>query len=59
MCVRQSSLRGFTTGVVVRPLVVPQQRMWLVAETMAAGAGQALDAPQSVDRERNVPTPPA
>ncbi len=55
VCVRQSSLRGFQTGVVVSSLAVPEQRMWLVAETMAVGAAKALDAPPAVDRERNVP----
>lgn len=55
VCVRQSSLRGFATGVTVTPLVVPNQRMWLVAETMAVGATQALVAPASVISDRNVP----
>jgi hypothetical protein len=55
VCVRQSSLRGFTTGVAVTPLVVPAQRMWLVAETMAVGATHALVAPASVVSDRNVP----
>ena len=55
MCVRQSSLRGFTTGVLVKPLTIPEQRMWLVAETMAVGADDALVAHLAVGRERNVP----
>jgi hypothetical protein len=55
ICVRQSSLRGFATGVVVKPLVVPDQRMWIVAETMAVGATKALAAPASVISANNVP----
>jgi hypothetical protein len=42
----------------VVPLVtIPKVRMWLVAETMAVGAatGKTLDAPATVDRERNLP----
>jgi hypothetical protein len=56
LTVRQSSLKDFTTGVRVQPLApVPAaaHRMWLVAETMAAGSVVALVAPASVDRERN------
>jgi hypothetical protein len=34
---------------------VPTPRVWLVAETVAQGAAAALDAPATVDRERNVP----
>ena len=57
MVVRQSSLRGFTVGVRVTPLnqPAPKNRVWLVAETMAAGASPAVVAPDSVDRERNAP----
>ena len=56
LAVRNSSLKGVTVGVRVTPLQpIPKQRMWLVSETMADGAGVALAAPGSVDRERNVP----
>ena len=56
MTVRQSSLQGFAVGVRVVPVGgVPNLRMWLVAETFADGASTALDAPLSVDRQRNVP----
>ena len=56
LAVRQTSLQGFSTGVRVVPLPpVPQARMWLVAETLAEGAGAALVAPAGVERERNVP----
>jgi hypothetical protein len=52
--VGSSSLDGFAVGVRVTPLgTPPKARMWLVAETMADGAGSALIAPQAVDRERN------
>jgi Family of unknown function (DUF6519) len=54
--VRQTSLRNFTVGVRVVPLgTAPVQRVWLVAETMAVGSTSALDAPATIDRERNVP----
>ncbi len=54
--VRESSLEGFEVGVRVVPLgVAPTPRLWLVAETVATGATAALDAPLSVERERNVP----
>jgi hypothetical protein len=56
LCVRQSSLLGFSVGVRVVPLgTPPPQRLWLVAETMAAGSSAALAAPATVDRERNFP----
>jgi hypothetical protein len=55
MTVRQSSLEGFAVGVRVVPLApFPKPCMWVVAETFAAGAATALDAPAIVDRERNV-----
>ena len=56
VCIRQSSLGGFSIGVRVLPLgTVPVQRMWLVSETAAIGASAALSAPTTVDRQRNVP----
>jgi hypothetical protein len=56
LAIRQTSLRGFAAGVSVVPLPpVPEARMWLVAETLAEGARAALFAPETVDRERNVP----
>jgi hypothetical protein len=56
LCVRQSSLRDFTVGVRVVPVGTPSpKRLWLVAETMAAGSSTALLAPPDVDRERNFP----
>ncbi|HEV2890587.1 MAG TPA: hypothetical protein VGX28_09445 [Frankiaceae bacterium] len=54
--VRQSSLEGFSTGVRVCPVApVPDadHRMWLVDETMAAGAGQSIDAPAGLAGTRN------
>jgi len=59
--VRQTSLDGFRVGVSVRPLEpIPGQRVWLVAETMAAGGTLAVDAPDLVDTdEHNVPMPAA
>ena len=58
--VRQTSLTGFRVGVGVHPLTpVPASRVWLVAETMAAGGVLAVDAPDSVDTaEHNAPMPP-
>ncbi|MDQ1713136.1 MAG: hypothetical protein QOE45_2586 [Frankiaceae bacterium] len=56
LVVRQSSLRGFYTGVRVTPLAPSpgkERRMWLVAETMADGAQVAADAPDC-EQERNV-----
>jgi hypothetical protein len=54
MVVRQSDLRGFDIGVRVVPLEsIPAPRIWLVAETMTTKA--ALEAPPTVERERNVP----
>ncbi len=54
LTVRQSSLRGFRVGVRVVPVgTPPSPRMWLVAETMAAGATTAVDAPAEVQQERN------
>jgi hypothetical protein len=58
LVIRQSSLNGFSVGVRIVPLdPVPasKQRLWLVAETMATGASMALDAPSSIERERNYP----
>jgi hypothetical protein len=56
VCVRQSYLDGFTVGVRVAPVgAAPDKRMWLVAETLCDHSTKALDAPISVDRERNVP----
>ncbi|MGH3974349.1 MAG: hypothetical protein ACRDS9_13630 [Pseudonocardiaceae bacterium] len=50
----QSSLSNF--DVRVDPLgMEPRQRMGLVAETVAAGATRAVDAPDSVVQEKNVP----
>jgi hypothetical protein len=40
---------------VVQLGTAPAKRVWLVAETMAVGATSALDAPATVDRERNLP----
>jgi photosystem II stability/assembly factor-like uncharacterized protein len=59
LTVRQTSLRDFTTGVAVQPTADPDPqnppaRMWLVAETMAAGGQVAVVAPSTVDEERNV-----
>jgi hypothetical protein len=55
MVVRQSSLEGYTVGVRVQPSLVGTDRgqMWYVAETMAAGAASALEAPPMVARDRN------
>lgn len=56
LVVRQSSLRGFATGVRVTPVAPSpgkERRMWLVAETMAEGAQVAVDAPDC-EQERNV-----
>jgi hypothetical protein len=56
VCVRQSYLDGFTVGVRVAPVgAAPAARMWLVAETLCDHSTKALDAPITVDRERNVP----
>ena len=57
MLVRQSSLTGFEVGVRIVPTnaTVPGLRVWLVAETAAAGAGSGVQAPQTVAQERNVP----
>jgi hypothetical protein len=45
-----------SVGVRVVPLgTSPVQRVWLLAETMAVGSTRAVDAPATVDRERNVP----
>jgi hypothetical protein len=56
VCVRQSYLDGFTVGVRVAPVgAPPDKRMWVVAETLCDHSTKALDAPISVDRERNVP----
>ena len=56
LTVRQSSLSGFRVGVRVVPLGTPASpRMWFVAETMAAGATTAVDAPAAVQQERNSP----
>ncbi len=52
LTVRQTSLRGFQVGVRVKPLPEKKGQMWLVAELMADGASQALDAPGVVDRQR-------
>jgi hypothetical protein len=57
--VRQTSLDGFRVGVGFHPLdPVPDPRVWLVAETMAAGGVLAVDAPDTVDTdEHNAPMP--
>jgi hypothetical protein len=57
MVVRQASLSGFAAGVRIVPTnsAVPEQRVWLVAETVATGATAGVDAPDSVDRVRNAP----
>jgi hypothetical protein len=58
LVIRQSSLNGFTIGVRIVPLdpvPVSKQRVWLVAETMATGASKTLDAPSSIESERNYP----
>ena len=61
--VRQTSLSGFPVGVSVRPLdPIPNPRVWLVAETMAAGGVLAVDAPAEVDSDEHnapMPAPPA
>jgi len=61
--VRQTSLTGFPVGVSVRPLdPIPDPRVWLVAETMAAGGVLAVDAPAQVDSDEHnapMPAPPA
>ncbi len=59
LVVRQTSLSGFRVGVSVRPLdPIPNPRVWLVAETMAAGGVLAVDAPSQVDSdEHNAPMP--
>ncbi len=59
LVVRQTSLQGFGVGVRVRaldPKPAPTQRLWLVAETMAATAGvvTSVDAPDAVGAN-NIP----
>jgi len=56
LLVRGSSLSEFRVGVrVVAIGAAPKPRMWLVAETMAAGAVIGVDAPGEVQQERNSP----
>lgn len=62
MVVRQSSLRGYSTGVTVRPMPDPgrqevRNQLWLVAETMALGTATPVDAPASVEQDRNYGLP--
>jgi hypothetical protein len=62
LCVRHTSLRGFTTGVrvVVRGFFESPPQMWLVAETKALGATKVLDSTHpfvnstTIDPFRNV-----
>lgn len=58
LVVRQSSMRGYGVGVRVDATPAPglgRARMWLVAETSAAGGGVAARVPAGVDVERNIP----
>jgi hypothetical protein len=56
LAIRQTSARGFTTGVRVQPSEpVPSPRMWLVSETMALGAELGAEVPYVVQAERNYP----
>jgi hypothetical protein len=55
LVVRQAILDGFSVGVRVVPLTDPKPVMWFVAEVIASGAGQALNAPAKVARERVAP----
>ncbi len=57
MVVRQSSLTSFAVGVKIVPTnaPVPEQRVWLVAETVATGATTGVEAPDVVERIRNAP----
>lgn len=57
LSVSQTSLTGFgPVGVRVVPLGrPPADRMWLVSETMAAGASRGCEAPAAVEQERNYP----
>jgi hypothetical protein len=56
LLVRGSSLSEFRVGVrVVAIGAAPKPRMWVVAETMAAGAAVGVDAPSEVQQERNSP----
>jgi hypothetical protein len=55
LVIRQTSLLGFgPIGIRIDPSQQQNTgRLWLVAETMAAGASTAVHAPGGVDRERN------
>jgi hypothetical protein len=58
LLVRQTSARGFNVGVRVTPLEPipsPKSRMWLVAETVAAGGGNGAVLAPGIDAERNLP----
>jgi uncharacterized protein (DUF2141 family) len=55
LVIRDSSLSGFTVGVRVVPMSTPGEVTWLVCDTMAEGAGQAVEAPATVAQERNHP----
>jgi hypothetical protein len=58
LLVRGSSLRGFNVGVRVVPLAAPSIATWVVSDTLADGAAQGVDAPQTVEQQRNRPAPP-
>lgn len=61
MVVQRSSLRGYSTGVIVRatpdpgPMEEFRNRLWLVSETMAIDTSIAVDTFDSVETERNYP----
>jgi hypothetical protein len=55
LLVRGSSLRGFNVGVRVVPLASPSTATWVVTDTLAEGAAQGVDAPPTVEQERNRP----
>jgi hypothetical protein len=57
LLVRGSSLRGFNVGVRVAPLAAPSIVTWVVADTLAEGAAQGVDAPGTVEQQRNRPAP--
>jgi photosystem II stability/assembly factor-like uncharacterized protein len=56
LAVRESSLTGFPTGVLIEPHEESpaSEVMWLASETMVARGLDAVRAPTQVDQERNV-----
>jgi hypothetical protein len=57
LLVRGSSLRGFNVGVRIVPLAAPSIATWVVSDTLADGAAHGVDAPDTVEQERNRPAP--